>query len=62
MEAFEEKHKGKVKVTKVDVYKSKGLAERLHVSEVPTVVYIKDKAIQNTLTGEITIEKIEALL
>lgn len=62
VEAFEEKHKGKVKVTKVDVYKSKGLADRLHVSEVPTVVYIKDKAIQNTLTGEITIEKIEALL
>ena len=62
IEAFEEKYKGKIKVTKVDVYKSKGLADRLNISEVPTIVYVKDKEIKNTLSGEITLDKIEALL
>jgi thioredoxin reductase (NADPH) len=62
VEAFEEKYKGQIKVTRVDIYKSKGLADRLNVSEVPAVVFIKDKCIQNVLTGEISLEKIEALI
>ena len=62
VEAFEEKYKGQIKVTRVDIYKSKGLADRLNVSEVPAVVFIKDKCVQNILSGEITLEKIEALI
>ena len=62
IEAFEEKHKGKVKVTKVDVYKSKGLADRLGVDVIPAVVYIKDAQIADTLVSDITSENMEALL
>lgn len=62
IEAFEEKHKGEVKVTKVDIYKSKGLADRLGVEEVPAVVSIKDGRITGTLTADISVEGIEALL
>lgn len=62
VEAFEEKYKGKVKVTKVDVYKSKGLADRLGVAEIPAVVYIKEGKIANTLVSDITMERVEALL
>jgi len=62
IEAFEEMYKDKVKVTKVDVYKSKGLADRLGVEEIPAVVSIVDGKIKNTLTSDITLEKIEALL
>lgn len=62
VEAFEEKYKGKVKVTKVDVYKSKGLADRLGVAEIPAVVYIKEGKIANTLVADITMERVEALL
>lgn len=62
VEAFEEKYKGKVKVTKVDIYKSKGLADRLGVSEVPAVISIKDGKIDKVLTEDITMEAIEKLL
>ena len=62
VEAFEDKYKGQIKVTRVDIYKSKGLADRLNVSDVPAVVFIKDKCVQNILSGEITLEKIEALI
>lgn len=62
IEAFEEMYQDKVKVTKVDVYKSKGLADRLGVDEIPAVVSIKDGKIVNTLVSDITIENMEALL
>jgi thioredoxin reductase (NADPH) len=62
IEAFEEMYKDKVKVTKVDVYKSKGLADRLGVDEIPAVVSIKEGKIVNTLISDITIENMEALL
>lgn len=62
VEAFEEKYKDKIRVTKVDVYKSKGLAERLAIEEIPSIVYIKDGKVTNTLTSNITLENIEALL
>ena len=62
VEAFEEKYKGKVKVTKVDVYKSKGLADRLGVAEVPALVSIKHGKIDKILTDDITMEAIEKLV
>lgn len=62
IEAFEEMYQDKVKVTKVDVYKSKGLADRLGVDEIPAVVSIKDGKIVNTLVSDITIENMETLL
>lgn len=62
VEAFEEKYKGKVKVTKVDIYKSKGLADRLGVPEVPAIVSIKDGKIHKVLTEDITIEALEKLV
>lgn len=62
VEAFENDHAGKVHVTKVDVYKSKGLADRLNVTEVPCVVHIKDKCVKNVLVDEISKDTLEKLL
>lgn len=62
IEAFEEKHRGRVKVTKVDVYKSKGLADRLGVEETPAVVFVRDGIIVDTLISDITPYRLEALL
>lgn len=61
VEAFENDHAGKVKVTKVDVYKSKGLADRLNVDQVPCVVHIKDKKVQSVVL-DVTKETLEKLL
>lgn len=62
IDAFEEKYAGKVKVTKVDIYKSKGLADRLGIAEIPAVVYIKNNKIESSLMYDITLERIESLL
>jgi thioredoxin reductase (NADPH) len=51
-----------VKVTKVDVYKSKGLADRLNVCDVPAIVHIKDRCVQQVVLEDITKEKLEELL
>ena len=61
IEAFEEKNKGTVKVTKVDIYKSKGLAERLGMENVPALVYIKEGKIIETHLGAFTEEQLEKL-
>lgn len=62
IEAFEEMHKDKAKVTKVDVYKSKGLADRLGVDEIPAVVSIKNGKIDKILVSDIKLESLEALI
>ena len=62
VEAFEEKHKGSVKVNKVDVYKSNGIAVRLGVEAVPAAVAIRDGRIAGVLTEGITAEAMEQLL
>ena len=62
IDAFEAKYAGKVKVTKVDIYKSKGLADRLGIVEIPAVVYIKNNKIESSLMYNITLERIESLL
>lgn len=61
-EEFEKKHQGKVKVNRIDVYKSNGLAVRLGVSEVPCAVAIKDGEIIGKLTEGICVEALEKLL
>jgi len=61
IEAFEQSHPD-IKVSKVDVYKSNGIAIRLGVSDVPCAVAIKDGKIAGTLTSNITAEALEALV
>ncbi len=62
VEKFEEKYAGKISVTKVDVYKSQGIANRLGVTCSPAVVYIRDKKIVNTVTNGIDLAAIENLV
>ena len=65
IESFEEKHKDTVNVTKVDVYKSKGLANRLDIypKSVPCVVSIKDGQIKYRIVAKgITLETLEELI
>ena len=62
VEAFEEKHKGQVKVSKVDVYKSNGIAQRLGIDAVPAAAAIKDGKVAGILTEGITAESLERLL
>lgn len=62
IEAFEQKHADEIKVSKVDVYKSNGIATRLGVSDVPCVVSIKDGKVAGTLTSGITAEALEELV
>jgi len=61
IEAFEQSHPD-IKVSKVDVYKSNGIATRLGVSDVPCAVAIKDGKIAGTLSSNITAEALEALV
>ncbi|MBR2401479.1 MAG: FAD-dependent oxidoreductase [Lachnospiraceae bacterium] len=61
IEAFEQSHPD-IKVSKVDVYKSNGIAIRLGVSDVPCAVAIKDGKIAGTLSSNITAEALEALV
>ena len=65
IESFEEKHKDAVNITKVDVYKSKGLANRLDIypKSVPCVVSIKDGQIKYRIVAKgITLETLEELI
>ncbi|NMA84454.1 MAG: FAD-dependent oxidoreductase [Epulopiscium sp.] len=62
IEAFEIKHGKTVRVTKVDSYKSKGIAERLNIKAFPTVVFINEGKVVQTLSDEISEEKLEELI
>ncbi len=62
VEAFEEKYKGQVKVNKVDIYKSNGIAVRLGVDAVPAAVAIKNGQAAGSLTKGLTVESMEKLL
>lgn len=61
IEAFGQKHEGQIKVTKIDTYKSNGLAVRLGVTDAPCVVTIKDGKVADTLSTGITAEALEGL-
>jgi thioredoxin reductase (NADPH) len=62
IEKFEADNAGKVKVTKVDIYKSAGIANRLGVSDAPCVVAIKDGKIYKVLKDNICEESINKAL
>lgn len=62
MEELEQRAEGKYKVTKVDVYKSTGIASRLGSSACPSIVTIKDKKVDKILVEDITISNILDLI
>lgn len=62
IESFEQKHGEKIRVTRVDIYKSDGIAKRLSVSQVPCVIYIQDSKIAQTLNCGIDLESLEKLI
>lgn len=62
VEEFEERHAGKVKVSRVDIYKSNGLAVRLGATDVPCAVAIKDGKISGMITEGISVDSLEQLM
>ncbi len=60
IEKYEAALVGKVRVTRVDVYKSAGIATRLGVTQVPCIVTIKDGKIDRVITDNICDEEIAA--
>lgn len=62
LEKLEEDNKGKFKITRVDVYKSKGIANRLGISEFPSIAIIKDGKLDKIIKDDITEEAILAAL
>jgi len=62
MEKIEHTYSGKVRVTKVDIYKSAGIANRLGISEVPCVVSIKDGKIHKVIKDNICQEELAAAI
>lgn len=62
IEKLEADLKGKVRVTKVDIYKSAGIANRLGVTQAPCIVTIKDGKIDKVLTDNICEQEIAATL
>lgn len=62
IEKMEAEYKGKMRFTKVDIYKSTGIANRLGVKEVPCVVTIKDGKIDKVISENISEEEIAATL
>jgi len=58
IEKIERENKGKIKVTKVDIYKSAGIANRLGINEFPCVVIIKDGKVDKVIKDNITEEAI----
>lgn len=49
LEKVEETYKGKVRIVKVDIYKSTGIAKRLGVNSFPCYVTIKDGHVSETI-------------
>lgn len=62
VEKFEQAHTADVRVTKVDVYKSPGLAAKLGIQSVPSVAYLVDGSIQRVIAGDITEHALQELL
>lgn len=58
IENFEEKYKEEYRVVKVDVYKSKGIANRLGINEFPAIAIIKDNQIDTIIYEDISEESI----
>ncbi len=62
VERFEQAHGDRVKVTKVDVYKSPGLAARLGQDTVPAVAYLEGGEIVKVITEDIGGDALDSLL
>ncbi|MBE9916342.1 FAD-dependent oxidoreductase [Paenibacillus donghaensis] len=62
IEAFERAHAAECRVTKVDVYKSPGLAGRMGIDRVPAVAYLTDGKIQQIMTENIKAASLADLL
>ena len=60
IEKYENEYQGKIKVTKVDIYKSAGLANRLGINQVPCVVTIKDGKVNKIITENICEQELAA--
>ena len=56
------KERGRVRVTRVDVEEQPELAKRFRVTEVPTLVLVKDKRAVGRLDGRVSAPRIEQLL
>ncbi|MFL1673024.1 FAD-dependent oxidoreductase [Paenibacillus dendritiformis] len=62
MEAFEQAHSSEFRVTKVDVYKSPGLAARLGIDAIPAVAYVTEGKIRRVITENINESSLASLL
>lgn len=62
LEGLEAELKGNPPLSRVDVYKSDGLARRLGVSQTPAVLYISEGTVQAVLTQDITPDNIHRLI
>ncbi len=62
IDKYEAELKGKVRVTKVDVYKSAGIANRLGVNQAPCVVSIKNGKIDKVIKDNICEQELAATL
>jgi len=60
IERYEAETQGKVRVTKVDIYKSAGIANRLGIDQAPCVVSIKDGKV-NKIIKEISEQELSAI-
>lgn len=58
IENFEMKNKDTYRVNKVDVYKSKGIANKLGISNFPAVVIIKEGQVETIISEDISEESI----
>jgi thioredoxin 1 len=56
------KERGRVRITRVDIAESPGLARRLKVETVPTLLLIKDKRVVGRLEGRVSRPRIEQML
>jgi thioredoxin reductase (NADPH) len=62
IEKFEQAHAAELRVTKVDVYKSPGLAARLGVDSVPAIAYFNEGKMKKVITGSISEVQLNDLL
>ena len=62
IEQFEQSRSPEVRVTKVDVYKSPGLAAKLGIDAVPSIAYLVDGSIQTVISENINEHSLNGLL
>lgn len=62
IEKFEQAHAEELRVTKVDVYKSPGLAARLGVDSVPAIAYFNEGKMKKVINGSISEAQLNDLL